>query len=261
VNNTILSHEFDDNEPTIEAPISASELLNAFTVVFTSSNEDSPFAIALEMLGVGNNVAAAPIYAWWYFHGLSRLADNDREARRRGISGLESMLGLPIYHCQAKGLAEIRDLGYDNSTLVGQAILASFPANSDPATPVYPATLRYVIVIAPGTLGAYIVVGGLTLIACFVALGIVTFKMPSRDAREIGSFPALDFVTRCTVIDVAGNEDTPRTVRMEELRKLRRSEKMAVEKVRDMRVTLTRDDLVAGVREMEERSLSRTMTV
>ena len=205
VNDSILTHSFEKSPPKTIASIPAAELLTAFTLVFKSSNQVSPFANALTLLGVGNNTAATPIYAWWYFHGASRLANSDPAARRRGINGLQSMLGLAIYHCQPKAFGEIRDLGYDNTTSVGKAILASFPTGVQ-GTPVFPAALRYIIVIEFATLAAYITLGGVTLLLCFIALGIVTFVVPSNNKGGLSSFPILDFLSKCEVVEQEHDE-------------------------------------------------------
>lgn len=110
------------------------------------------------------------------------------------------MLGLAIYHCQPKAFGEIRDLGYDNTTSVGKFILASFPTGVQ-GTPVFPAALRYIIVIEFATLVAYIVLGGVTLLLCFVALGIVTFVVPGASKGGVSSFPILDFLSKCEVVE------------------------------------------------------------
>ncbi|KAK7180879.1 hypothetical protein DPSP01_014430 [Paraphaeosphaeria sporulosa] len=240
VNDSILTHSFDDSTPRSPARIPASELLKAFILVFKSSNQASPFANALTLLGVGNNTAATPIYAWWYFHGASRLAATDPAAKRRGISGLQSMLGLAIYHCQPKAFGEIRDLGYDNTTSVGKAILASFPTNVQ-GTPVFPAALRYIIVIDRGTLVAYIVLGGSTLILCFAALVAVTFVSPINRERGSSSFPILDFLSECKVVHEGHN--TRRSVMSLDAFKDRngeRNEKETLDRnTRGLRVILT----------------------
>lgn len=110
------------------------------------------------------------------------------------------MLAIAIYHCQPKAFGEIRDLGYDNTTSVGKAILASFPTGVQ-GTPVFPAALRYIIVIEHGTLIAYIVLGGVTLVLCFVALAVVTFVAPSSRKSSWTSFPILDFLSKCEVVE------------------------------------------------------------
>jgi hypothetical protein len=243
INSSILTHTFHADDPKSPAPISASELLHAFSLVFKASNTVSPFASALAVLGVGNNTASAPLYAWWYFHGVSRLANNNAAARRRGISGLQSMLGIPIYHCQVKGLAQIRDLGWDNTTSVGQAILASFPTN-EAQTPIFPAVLRYVLVTAPATLIAYVVLGGVTLICCFIALAAGTFLEPVRGVRAPGSFPMVDFVTRCRVVKIEEQGNVGDVVSADEFGRLGGEEKEGrlIERVKEMRVVFMKGD-------------------
>lgn len=152
------------------------------------------------------------------------------------------MLGIPIYHCQVKGLAQIRDLGFDNTTSVGQAILASFPTN-EAQTPIFPAVLRYVLVTAPATLIAYVVLGGVTLFCCFVALVAGTFLEPVRGVRAPGSFPVVDFVTRCQVVRVGETGDGSEVVGAEEFGRLGTEEREGrlIERVKGMRVVFMKD--------------------
>ncbi|KAF2727751.1 hypothetical protein EJ04DRAFT_581808 [Polyplosphaeria fusca] len=239
VNSSILTHSFNPAQPKAAAPIDAADLLHAFALVFKSSNAVSPFASALTALGAGNNTATAPIYAWWFFHGVSRLSSEDLAARRRGISGLQSMLSIPIYHCQFKGMAEVRDLGYDNSTFIGQAILAAFPS-ANATTPIFPAALRYVIVIDPATLIAYIALGGVTLLLCFAALAVVTFKGSSARTGGPGSFPMIDYVTRCRLVKVNEEKITQDAQLSSELQSLgKEKDSLILDRVRDLHVVLS----------------------
>jgi hypothetical protein len=79
---------------------------------------------------------ALPYFIWWYFHGIDTLPRND-------VAGLQSLLTLTIYHCQAKDFADLeRGLGFDNSTAIGSAILSVFPT-TEPDKAILPAVLRY----------------------------------------------------------------------------------------------------------------------
>ena len=239
INDSILSYTLSSPDKKRSAPISAPELLQAFDLVFTESTRTSPFAIALAGLGVGNNTSATPIYAWWYIHGASRLADKDPAARRRGIGSLQSLLGLTIYHCQSKAFGEIIDSGYDNDTFIGKAILASFPADV-PTTPFFPAALRYIIVIDPATLVAYLAMGGATLIACFAALTLVTFFSPPTKPHGASAFPMLDFITQCEVIQVGQGNKRASVISTEELQRRARktTEGELVDDAMTMRIVL-----------------------
>ncbi|PGH18383.1 hypothetical protein AJ79_00450 [Helicocarpus griseus UAMH5409] len=200
INGTILKHAFTETAPTLDVPVPAPDLLESFDIALKSKNSESPFAVALAYLGVGNNTATLPIYAWWYFRGVYDLAKQDLAARRRAINGLQSLLAVALYHCQDKGFSELRELGYAGDTAAGQAILNTFPAATrDTEAPIYPAKLRYNLSIGRRTLIAYIVLGGTTLLLCFAALGLSAFSRTAANAQEPGFFPLVDFCTRCDV--------------------------------------------------------------
>lgn len=147
------------------------------------------------------------------------------------------MLGLPIYHCQTKSVAELRDLGYDNTTSVGRAIMATFPSGTAD-TPIYSATLRYTLVIDQGTLVAYVILGGVTLLACFVGLVAASTRGPVANGEGPGSFPLIDFVTKCEVVQVksSGNVDN-----MEVMRMRAKEESTLIATAKSMRVVLVKD--------------------
>src|SRR5438046_2841423 len=130
LNGTILSHAFSDATRTA-VNISASELLQVFDTLFGPVNRTSTYGQALAVLGLGNNKPVAPLSIWQYFEGVRELSRTDCRVNRRAITGLQSLLAIPIYHSQAKNFAEIRRLlgghSSDNNTTVGQAILSLFP--------------------------------------------------------------------------------------------------------------------------------------
>jgi hypothetical protein len=66
-NGTILKHNFSKHTPTVRVPVPAPDLLQVFKTVLERSNHDGPFGAALALLGVANNTASLPVYAWWYF--------------------------------------------------------------------------------------------------------------------------------------------------------------------------------------------------
>jgi hypothetical protein len=153
---------------------------------------DSPFA------AFGTSKPALPYYLWWYFRPISALPRDDAGANYRAVAGLQSLLALTIYHCQAKDFAELkRGLGFDNSSAIGRAILAVFPT-AEPDTPILPAVLRYNIVVGRGSLIAYIVMSGVTWLLC-LALVVGSSSAVARRVKDATNFPTLDFCTKCEV--------------------------------------------------------------
>jgi hypothetical protein len=71
---------------------------------------------------------ALPSWIWSYFLGFSKRARDKAGAYTRAVEGLQSLLCLTIYHCQAKTFADLKHgLGYDNGSAVGRKILSSLP--------------------------------------------------------------------------------------------------------------------------------------
>jgi hypothetical protein len=202
-NGTILSYTFS-NIPTVEALINATELLQAFDVILgvDSSNSTlvSPFAT------FGARTPALPYFIWWYFHGISALPRDDAAANARAVAGLQSLLTLTIYHCQAKDFADLqRGLGFDNSSAIGSAILSLFPT-AKPDTAILPAVLRYNIAVGRGSLIAYIVMSGVAWLLCALILLAGSVSPGARRAKDTTDFPTLDFCTKCEVQDEDGTQ-------------------------------------------------------
>lgn len=196
-----MSHTFS-NTPTIDALINATELLQAFDLILGADSSNStlisPFAV------FGSRMPALPYFIWWYFYGISALPRDDAAANARAVAGLQSLLTLTIYHCQAKDFADLeRGLGFDNSTAIGNAILSLFPT-AEPDTAILPAVLRYNIVVGRGSLVVYIVMSGVSWLLCAVILLAGSVSPVVRRAKETTGFPTLDFCTKCKVQEENG---------------------------------------------------------
>ncbi|KAH8749690.1 hypothetical protein F5882DRAFT_488495 [Hyaloscypha sp. PMI_1271] len=202
-NGTILSHTFS-NIPTIDASINATELLQAFDIILGADSSNttliSPFAV------FGSRMPAPPYFIWWYFHGIDALPRNDAAGNARAVAGLQSLLTLTIYHCQAKDFVDLeRGLGFDNSTAIGSAILSVFPT-TEPDTAILPAVLRYNIVVGRRSLIAYVVLSGVSWLLCAAILLAGSVSPVVRKAKDTTAFPTLDFCTKCEVRDDIGAE-------------------------------------------------------
>ena len=203
-NGTILSHKFSKTPPVV-APINATELLQAFDIILGTSTSNfteliTPFA------AFGSRKPALPYFIWWYFHGISGLPVHDAGANARAVAGLQSLLALTIYHCQAKDFADLQHgLGYNNSTAIGRMILSLFPT-AERDTAILPAILRYNIVVGHGSLIAYVIMSGTVWLLCLVVLILGSANAAARRANGTTYFPALDVCTKYEVLDTDGEE-------------------------------------------------------
>jgi hypothetical protein len=208
LNGTILSHEFLDFPEAIN--ISSPDLLGAFKTILgpTKSNPDTTFLSYLTLLGLGANKPVLPLSIWQYFEGLKELQVTNPQTTRRAITGLQSLLTIPIYHCQAKDFAELRrlliGLASNNTNAdvqaLGQSIVELFP-DAEPTVPIYPAFLRYNLQVGPHSLLAYMVISTFTLLFCFVAQLIGSLTKPGRNVQGLSSLPTRNILTDFEIRD------------------------------------------------------------
>ncbi|KAE8445397.1 hypothetical protein EG329_013410 [Mollisiaceae sp. DMI_Dod_QoI] len=209
LNGTILDLNFlsDTLSPVnITAPV----LLDVFNVLFSTSNNTSKYGQALAAIGIGSNKPVEPFIIWQYFQGLAELAKNDTRANEKAQVGLQSLLTIPIYHCQAKDFAEMRHLlleQIDNTTSIvhtlGLDIVNQFPIVA-PDTDIFPAILRYSLQVGKASLVAYIVLAGITLLLCLIATSLASCTALGRKFRHMGPFPALTQLCDCKIVNRNG---------------------------------------------------------
>lgn len=132
-------------------------------------------------------------------------------ASNRALSGLRSLLALPIYFCQVKGFAELRGMGYNSTNALVPSIMALLPS-AEPDTTLVPAVLRYALFVSQDTLIAYLALGGLTLLLCFIVLIIVTIVTFAESADNT-PYPTLNFSMKYTVYEGDGVEVTRERLR------------------------------------------------
>jgi hypothetical protein len=145
-----------------------------------------------------------------------------------------------------KDFAELGDLGYDNTTNIGQAILAALPTGvKDTETPIFPATLTYGIAVGRATLVAYVAIGGFTLVLCLGTLTMDIFSRFERAPKGAGDFPTMDFAFSCELVTVSGPKNVPVSTKdLQELRELDESKR--IKKTGNMRVVLAKPGLEQG---------------
>ena len=179
----------------VGAFINATDLLHVFDIILGADNStltvlDTPFAI------FGSRKPALPYFIWWYFLGISALSRNDAGADARAVAGLQSLLCLTMYHCQAKNFADLqRGLRYVNNSVIETIINNTFPPiRAD--TAILPATQRHIIVVGLDSLIAYVVMSGSTWLICFF---ILLSGTTSSRVKDTTYFPTLDFVVNTGV--------------------------------------------------------------
>ncbi|KAH7313171.1 hypothetical protein BKA65DRAFT_558385 [Rhexocercosporidium sp. MPI-PUGE-AT-0058] len=195
LNGTILSHSFPNTTLT-PGNINAKQLLQVFDVLVNTSNINATYESILAPLGFASNQPIIPLVIWQYFQSLKQLSKIDRNANRRAVIGLQSLLAIPIYHCQAKDFSEFRRLLStlaDGHTL--DLALAADVLNSLPVvkldTDIYPALMRFTVRIGGASLLAYVVLTGCTLFMCIVTNGIASFAKARKRFKNTMSFPLL----------------------------------------------------------------------
>lgn len=241
LNGTILDYHFLSDDPS-PVNITASDLLGVFNVLFNTSNSTSAFGKSLSALGLASNKPVEPFIIWQYFQGLVELAKNDTRANTRAQMGLQSLLAIPIYHCQAKDFAEMRRLlleQIDNTTAIiqtlGLDLVNQFPI-IETDTDIFPAVVRYKLDVGQGYLFAYIILSGSTLLLCLIASSFGSCTDVGRKFRHMGPFPLLTDVCDCKIVDANGNE-----VPWERFRSFTEDGRLEMVKGMHMKMVLKRD--------------------
>ncbi|PVH77728.1 hypothetical protein DL98DRAFT_573605 [Cadophora sp. DSE1049] len=201
LNGTIMDHQFP-NDSLTPVKITAPELLQVFQVLFSPADPNSTYGDFLSRLGIVANKPVEPLTIWQYFQGLAELSQTDSRVNRRAMIGLQSLLAIPIYHCQAKDFVELRRLllsQIDNSPIfetLGVDIVNLFPV-VEPDTDIYPAIMRWTLKVGRGSLFAYIVLAGTTLSLCIVMNIMATFTVVGRRFKHMGPFPLFTHLCDC----------------------------------------------------------------
>ena len=175
----ILSHSFPSTPPS-PGNISAQQLLQVFDVLVNTSFSDVTFNFDFDRLDIVAFPPLTPLVIWQFLQGLTESSRMEERTVRRARIGLQSLLAIPIYHCQAKDVIELRGPHFPQlyDTLPNQTTQAaefnSFPfVHSD--TEVYPAYSAFTLRIGHGSLITYVVLTGCILFMCIMANGLVSF--------------------------------------------------------------------------------------
>ncbi|KAH6715881.1 hypothetical protein BKA61DRAFT_334378 [Leptodontidium sp. MPI-SDFR-AT-0119] len=226
LNGTIMAHKFPNSTLT-PVDIAASELLQVFKVLFSPADPNSTYGSFLDRLEIVANKPVEPLTVWQYFEGLVELSETDTRVDRRAMIGLQSLLAIPIYHCQAKDFIELRQLllaQVNNSAIfetLGRDIINLFPI-VEPDTDIYPAFMRYTLQVGHGSLIAYIALACVTLSLCLVANATASITAVGKTFRHMGPFPLLTQICDCEIMDGNG-----RSVPLEHFREMEAGQRLS----------------------------------
>lgn len=202
-NGTILWHSFADT-PSIPVAVSSSDILEAWdallfdtTTVFHNNSTNLPLFSG----------SSFPTFIWFAepeFSGENAI----NPASSNGIySTLQAFLVAPMYYCQS-GVASRLLPAIMNSKNMSNPGLTSLYGQLSPApnrtSPASFAHHRYELTVSFGSLIAYMILSGATLLACIVAHIFINFSDHIRRGSgfpRLSQFPTLDLFAHCTIED------------------------------------------------------------
>lgn len=201
-NGTILWHSFAAT-PAIPVNISSSQILEAY------DNWLFDTTTLLHKNGTALPLFSSSTVAFWLwatepeFNGQNAV----NPAESNGIFAiLQSLLVMPLYYCQngmMMRLIQGNFKSFSNPDLAGlHSLLSATPERSSPASF---ANYRYESIVSYPSIIAYIVLSGIAVLACSVALVVIKVyadrTSQGRGMPRLSRFPALDLFAHCTVED------------------------------------------------------------
>jgi hypothetical protein len=196
-NGSILSYSF--SEPTANpVPISASDLLQVFDKVMRPMNNSTLLGQELSKIGFASSQPVMPFYIYWYFQELGDLSMASESSQRRAMTGFQSLLSIPLYHCQAKDFYGVNSLNVVRDIPISKIIAAYLPSNQAD-TVIAPAELRYSIMVGPRGLIPFAIIGGVSLLLCIAAFSL-SCTSPGRKLKPSTAFPLLDDIENYRII-------------------------------------------------------------
>ncbi|KAH7378281.1 hypothetical protein BKA66DRAFT_148319 [Pyrenochaeta sp. MPI-SDFR-AT-0127] len=197
------------------ANVDASDLLNALNVILATDNRvASPFTPDVSgnstevvpsnpILGSPTHFFGRLVAGHMYRIGRLKLSTSI-EAHWRGTNALQNLLAITLFYCQNGVLSQTVLPFLSNSTAIPDFYGRGAFEQSEKSSLVSFATTRYKLKVGRGTLVAYIILSGLTLLICITALIFGSLlELVSYDA-EPTLWPCLDFYTQCRVEDSNG---------------------------------------------------------
>jgi hypothetical protein len=202
-NGTIIWHSFKET-PAIPLNLSSSQILEAYDHLLldtTTLLNDGSTSLPLF------SGTSFPTFLWMVEPEFSNQSAIDPGTSIEVYSTLQSLLAIPMYYCQngivrrlLPGVMDAKSVSNPGLSLLF-SLLSEPPERSSPGSFAYH---RYEVTVSFGTLIAYIVLSGTTLLACSVVLVVMSLSSHvGRGGRlpRLSRFPTLDLFMHCTIED------------------------------------------------------------
>ncbi|KAF2478336.1 uncharacterized protein BDR25DRAFT_348589 [Lindgomyces ingoldianus] len=205
---SILDHKAE-SEP-IPTYIDASDLLRAMTVILNTTIPSQVAADWNPILGPPSHFFGRLIAGHMY--RISKVMENTPSARVKGVNALQSIIAMSLFYCQNGILAQtVLPFAPNANTTTTTTTTNARPnfhegafEGQDKTSLIALAETRYRVQVGRATLFAYVVLSGLALTICIIALVIGSICELIKFDAEPTLWPALDFWTQCRVEDKNG---------------------------------------------------------
>lgn len=197
----IIYHETE----TKAAPISinSTELFEAMKIILNATAPTGDDGEANPILGNSSHFFGRLIAAHMYRIG-KLMQNSPSSARGKGSNALQAVLGITLFYCQNGVLGQtVLPFATNSSAKTSSSQAGAFEQQQKTAL-VALADTQYRIQVGRATLIAYIVLSGVTLLACLVALLVGSILELVKLDAEPTLWPALDFYTQCRVEEANG---------------------------------------------------------
>ncbi|KAF2786287.1 hypothetical protein K505DRAFT_380369 [Melanomma pulvis-pyrius CBS 109.77] len=203
-NGQVLSHEIESD--TRPVSFKASELLAAMAIILNATATPTNLTISNPILGSPSNFFGRMVAGQMY--RIGKLMNSNPLARLKGVNAIQSLLGITIFYCQ-NGVLGQTILAYAPNAISTQNYQVGAFEKQQNSSLVALAETRYRIEVGRATLIAYTVLGGVTLLICFLTLAVGSILELVKLDAEPTLFPSLDFFTQCKVEDQNGKVVPP----------------------------------------------------
>jgi hypothetical protein len=189
IDGNIISSTFSD--ATAETPsIKAADIHQAFDSIMGHLNTTTELGTALSKLGLGSNKPVVPFWIFLFFSEYGNLGPGLEISEERVMAAFQSLLAIPIFFSQAQCFDQLSGLS-SISNLPVVEILGSILPDNQPNIPIFPVKQSYSISVHLGSLIPFIVLGGITLVLCIIALLLPLYRSVKRPTGMTG-LPILD---------------------------------------------------------------------
>ncbi|KAF2260785.1 hypothetical protein CC78DRAFT_570995 [Lojkania enalia] len=192
----ILSHKLETSNRPVK--IDSSEILTALDHILNATTLLDYSSMSNSILGGQTHFFGRMVAGHMY--RISKMMKTNPTARPKAVNAIQSLLAMTLFYCQNGVLAQTT-LPFSpgsNGTSAGGDHVGAF-AQQEKSSFVALADTRYRINISRATLLAYIIMGGLALAICTLALVVGSILELIKFDAEPTLWPALDFWTQCRV--------------------------------------------------------------